>query len=96
MTTIATDRITRRRSIVFTVLVSVTLVLMALSSNPFVRELQNGLGFAFRPIQSALDDVAGGIASIGAAIAEIDQLRVENCALRQENDRLTTENARLQ
>lgn len=96
MTTIATDRITRRRSIIFTVLVSVTLVLMALSSNPFVRDLQNGLGFAFRPIQGALDDVASGIASIGAAVAEIDRLRVDNGALREENDRLTVENARLQ
>ena len=96
MTTISTDRITRRRSIVFTVLVSVTLVLMAFSSNPFVRELQNGLGFAFRPIQGTLDDVASGIASIGAAVAEIDRLRVDNGALREENDRLTVENARLQ
>ena len=37
---------------------------MAFSSNPLVRELQSGIGFAFRPIQGALDDVAGGVASI--------------------------------
>ena len=96
MTTLSTDRLTRRRSIVFTVLLSVCLVLMALSSNPFVRELQNGLGFAFRPIQGALDEVAGGVASIGAAVAEIDRLRVDNGSLRAENDRLSVENARLQ
>jgi rod shape-determining protein MreC len=96
MTTFSTDRITRRRSVIFTVLVSITLVLMALSSNPFVRDLQNGLGFAFRPIQGALDDVASGIASIGAAVSEIDRLRVDNGALRAENDQLTVENARLQ
>jgi cell shape-determining protein MreC len=95
MTTFSTDRITRRRSVIFTVLVSITLVLMALSSNPFVRDLQNGLGFAFRPIQGALDDVASGIASIGAAVSEIDRLRVDNGALRAENDQLTVENARL-
>jgi rod shape-determining protein MreC len=96
MTTFSTDRIARRRSIAFVVLLAVTFVLMALSSNPFVREVQNGLGFAFRPIQGALSDVAGGVASIGAAISEIDRLRVENGTLAEENDRLTNENERLQ
>jgi rod shape-determining protein MreC len=96
MTTLSTDRIARRRTIVFTVLVSVSMVLMALSSNPTVREVQNGLGFAFRPIQGALDNVAGGIASVGAAIAEIDRLRVDNGTLHDENERLTVENERLQ
>jgi rod shape-determining protein MreC len=96
MTTLSTDRITRRRAIVFTVLVSICAVLMALSSNPMVREVQNGLGFAFRPIQGALDNVAGSIASVGAAIAEIDRLRVDNGTLRDENERLTVENTRLQ
>ena len=62
---------------------------MAFSSNPAVREFQNGVGFAFRPIQGALDDVAGGVASVAAAIAEIDRLRVDNAALRAENERLT-------
>ena len=96
MTTLSTDRIARRRTIVFTVMVSVSMVLMALSSNPMVRDVQNGLGFAFRPIQSTLDNVAGGIASVGAAIAEIDRLRVDNGTLRDENERLTVENERLQ
>ncbi len=31
---------------------------MAFSSNPAVRELQNGVAFAFRPVQGALDSVA--------------------------------------
>lgn len=96
MANIAADRIVRRRSIVFTVLVSVSLVLMAFSSNPFVREIQNGIGFAFRPIQGVLSNVAGGAASIGAAITEIDRLRVDNGSLRSENERLVAENARLQ
>jgi rod shape-determining protein MreC len=96
MTTISTDRITRRRAITFTVLLSVSLILMAISSNPYVREVQNGLGFAFRPIQSVLDNVASSVASVGAAIAEIDRLRVDNGALREENERLGVENKRLQ
>jgi rod shape-determining protein MreC len=88
-------RTARRRTITFTVLVAVTLVLMAFSGNPVVRDVQSGIGFAFRPIQGALDTAAGGIASIGAAIAEIDRLRLDNTALRSENDRLAAENARL-
>jgi len=96
MTTLSTDRIARRRSIVFMALLSACLVLMALSSNPLVRELQSGIGFAFRPIQGVLNDVASGVASIGAAVAEIDRLRVDNGSLRADNERLLTENARLQ
>ncbi len=93
MATILATRTARRRSIGFTVLLALTLVLMAFSSNPLVRDLQSGVGFAFRPIQGALDEVAGGIASVANAIAEIDRLRVDNAALRDENDRLTNDSA---
>jgi rod shape-determining protein MreC len=96
MTTISTDRTARRRSIVFIGLLSACLVLMAFSSNPLIREVQNGIGFAFRPIQGVLNDVASGAASIGAAVAEIDRLRVDNGTLRADNERLLTENTRLQ
>ena len=96
MTTIPTSHLNRRRTIAFTILVSVSVVLMAISSNPYVREVQNGLGFAFRPIQGALDGVASTVASVGAAIAEIDRLRVDNGDLREENERLSVENTRLQ
>ncbi len=96
MSSLLASRAARRRGITYAVLLAVTLVLMAVSSNPAVREIQGGIGFAFRPIQRALDGVAGGIASIGSAIAEIDRLRSDNGSLRTENDRLTSENARLQ
>jgi rod shape-determining protein MreC len=96
MATILSNRTARRRTIAFTVLLAATLVLMAFSANPVVRDLQSGISFAFRPIQGALDGVAGGIASIGTAISEIDRLRIDNSSLRSENDRLTAENARLQ
>ena len=69
-------------------------MLMAFSANPAVRDAQNGVGFAFRPIQGALDGVASGIASIGTAIGDIDHLRTDNEALRAENDRLTAESSR--
>jgi rod shape-determining protein MreC len=96
MATIATDRTARRRSIAFGILVAACLLLMAVSSNPMVRELQSGVGFAFRPIQGALSGVASGVASIGVSISEIDRLRVDNGTLRADNERLLNENKRLQ
>jgi rod shape-determining protein MreC len=96
MTSLLASRAARRRGIVFTVLLVVTMMLMAISSNPAVRDVQNGIGFAFRPIQGALDEVARQVASVVAAVAEIDRLRVDNAALRAESDRLAAENARLQ
>ena len=78
------DRAARRAGIAFVVLLIVSVTLMAFSSNPAIRDAQNGIGFAFRPIQSALDTFAAGIASIGTAISEIDQLRVDNEAWRGE------------
>jgi rod shape-determining protein MreC len=93
MATVLASRTNRRRTIIFTILIAVTLLLMAFSSNPLVRDLQSGLGFAFRPITGTLDEVAGGISSVANAVAEIDRLRVDNAALRDENDRLTTETA---
>lgn len=96
MTSMLADRAARRRGIVFTILLVITVLLMAFSSNPAVREVQSGIGFAFRPFQGALDQVAGGIASIAAAVTEIDRLRVDNAALRDDNARLEAENARSQ
>jgi rod shape-determining protein MreC len=95
MTSLLANRTTRRRGIAFTVLLAISTVLMAFSSNPTVREVQNGVSFAFRPIQGAVNDVARGVASMVSAVAEIDRLRIENEALLGENQRLTTENARL-
>ena len=60
-----------------------------------MHEVQSGIGFAFRPIQGALDGVASGVASVVGRLAEIDRLRVDNATLKADNDRLTAENARL-
>ena len=81
MTAILATQAARRRGIVFIVLLVVTLLMMAFSSNPAVREFQNAVGFAFRPIQGALDGAAGSVASVVAAVVEIDRLRVDNAAL---------------
>jgi rod shape-determining protein MreC len=90
------DRAARRRGIVFTVLLAISLVLMAFSSTPVVRDVQSGIGFAFRPIQGALDGVIGTFASIATAITEMDRLRTDNATLEAENARLEAENVRLQ
>jgi len=95
MTTILANRQARRRGIVFTILVAVTLLLMAFSANPYVQEMQRGLSFALRPFQGAIAGVADNVAGVVASITEIDQLRIENAALRDENERLANENARL-
>jgi rod shape-determining protein MreC len=94
MTSLLATRAARRRGIAFVALLVVSTLMMAFSSNPAVREVQNGVSFAFRPIQGAVHDVAAGIASIAGTVAEIDRLRVDNAALLAENERLKAENAR--
>jgi rod shape-determining protein MreC len=95
MTTLVASKQARRRGIVFAVLIAVTLLLMAFSGNPYLREFQRGFQFALTPFQQALATVAGGVAGVASAVTEIDQLRGENAALRDENERLANENARL-
>ena len=96
MTSMLATRAARRRSVTFTILIVISLLLMAFSNNALLRDVQNGIGFAFRPITGSIDDVAQGVASIGTALVEIDRLRVDNGTLHEENDRLNVENTRLQ
>lgn len=94
MTSLLATRAARRRGAAFAALLIISTLMMAFSSNPLVREVQNGVSFAFRPLQEAVHDVAAGIASVASTIAEIDRLRVDNAALLAENERLRNENAR--
>jgi rod shape-determining protein MreC len=94
MNSLLANRSTRRRGIAYVVLLAITLVLMAFSSSPAVGELQRGVGFAFRPIQSALTGIGSGVTSVLGAITEMDTLRTANQALLAENQQLTLENAR--
>jgi rod shape-determining protein MreC len=92
MSAMFASRAARRRTVTYVSLLAASLVLMAVSANPLVRDLQNGVAFAFKPFEVAIDGVATGIGSIGTAITEIDRLRIENQALKAENERLQTEN----
>lgn len=95
MTGLLANRATRRRTATYAILVAVSIVLMAFSNLPPVLQLQRGIGYAFRPFQVAVTNVASGISSVADAIGEIDRLRRDNEALRQQNDQLRAENARL-
>ena len=95
MTTLLANRRARRRGIVFTILIAITLLLMEFSSNSYVLEMQRGLSFALKPFQAALASVADGVASVATAVGEIDALRIDNASLHDENERLANENARL-
>lgn len=90
------NKVVRRRAIIFTVLLAVSFVLMAISSSPIIIELQKGVAYAFSPVQGVLDDTASSVSSIFRTIAEIDTLRQERASLGEENDRLRIENARLE
>jgi len=91
MSAVFASRQARRRAVTYITLLAISLVLMTTSANPFVRDLQHGIAFGFRPLQQAIDEVARDIASIGSAITEIDSIRVENDTLRQENAQLKLE-----
>lgn len=94
MDSLIANRTARRRGVAYVVLLAISLILMAFSSAPAVGELQRGVGFAFRPVQGALNDVGRGVTSVFGAITEIDQLRLANQALMRDNERLRTENTR--
>ncbi len=88
MSALLASKTVRRKGAAWVALLVVSLLLLTVSSNPFVRDIQHGVAFAFRPIQIAIDDIARNVRSIGTTIAEIDQLRQDNAALRAENEEL--------
>ena len=81
----------RRRAIAYVAVLAASLVLVTVSSNPLIRDLQHGVAFAFKPVQVAIDSIARDVSSIASTIADIDRLRQENAELRSENDRLDAE-----
>lgn len=91
MSAMLANRSTRRRGVAYIALVATSLILLAVSSNPFVRDVQNGVAFAFKPFQVAVDGMARDVSSIASTITEIDQLRQENAALKADNDQLQAE-----
>jgi rod shape-determining protein MreC len=91
MSALLASKSARRKGVAYVALLVVSLLLLTVSSNPFVRDVQKGLAFAFKPFEVAVSTVAGDVRSIFTTITEIDQLRKENAALRAENDQLEAE-----
>lgn len=85
-------RAARRRGATYGLLLGVSVILMLVSSSPLVRELQSGIGFAFRPFEATIDGLGRGLSSVFGALAEMDELRTRNDTLEQENARLENEN----
>lgn len=88
-------RLARRRAIVFSTLVGISMVLMIASATAPVADLQRGLAFALAPFAEAVNGVGREVRSVVDAAAEIDQLRRENASLRHENERLEQRNRTL-
>jgi len=88
MSALLANRTARRRGVAYAALLTTSLLLLTVSSNPFVRDLQHGVAFAFKPFQEAIDGAARNVSSIASTISEIDQLRQENAALKADNDAL--------
>ena len=66
-------RIARRRAIVFSVLVGITMILMIASATAPVAEVQRGLAFALSPFAEAVNGVGREVRSVVDAAAEIDR-----------------------
>jgi rod shape-determining protein MreC len=91
MSALLANKPLRRRAIAYVALLVSSLILLTISSNPLVRDVQHGVAFAFKPFQVALGNVARDVSSIATTIAEIDRLRQENAGLREDNERLQAE-----
>ena len=88
MSALLANRSVRRKAAAYVILLVLSLVLLGISSNPFVRDMQHGVAFAFKPVQVAISGVADNVSSIFTTIAEIDGLRQQNALLKAENERL--------
>jgi rod shape-determining protein MreC len=86
-------RATRHRVLVFVLLMSACLVLVAISSSAPVQELRRGIVFAVSPIQGALGDTTRTLTSLVSAFGEVDQLRRDNQTL---NDKVTSLETQIQ
>ena len=69
-----------------------SIVLLAISANPLVLEVQRGVGFALRPVQGWLDGIGRDVSQAVGAVVEFQQTRIENERLRDQIAQLRIEN----
>ncbi|MDQ3406694.1 MAG: rod shape-determining protein MreC [Chloroflexota bacterium] len=90
------SRTTRRRAIIYALLVALCLLLLGASNTAPMMEIRQGLSFAVSPIQSALTGATRSVASIFSTISQIEQLRRDNQALATRVQQLEAETRRLE
>jgi rod shape-determining protein MreC len=93
---VLSDRATRRRLVVFAVLIGLCLVLLVVSGSAPVREFRRGIQFAVSPMQDTLADGTRSVTAVLGAFSEVDTLRRENDELRFSVERLEDEIASLE
>ena len=76
MSALLANKTARRKGATWAAFLVASLVLLTVSSNAFVRDIQHGVAFAFRPVQVAIDGIAHDLSSIATTIAEIDRIGV--------------------
>jgi rod shape-determining protein MreC len=85
------DRGSRRRLLVFIVLVALCGAMLVVSSSAAVQELRRGVRFAAAPVQESLADGTRAVTDVLGAFGEIEGLRRENLALRSTVQQLEEE-----
>jgi rod shape-determining protein MreC len=79
---VLSDRSSRRRLLVFVVLVGLCLAMLVVSGSAPVQELRRGVRFAAAPVQETLADGTRAVTDVLGAFGEIEGLRRDNIALR--------------
>ena len=64
MTAFLANKTFRRRAVAYIALLVASLILVTISSNPLVRDIQNGVAFAFKPVQVAVGSIEIGRAHV--------------------------------
>ncbi len=89
-------RASRRRGLLYAILMAAGLLLLALSSTAPMRDLQVLVGDLLAPAEGVLSGATRTVGSLVGALSEIDHLRAQNRALEQQNQQLEVENRQLQ
>jgi rod shape-determining protein MreC len=85
---VLSDRGSRRRLIVFVILVGLCLAMIVVSGSAPVQELRRGVLYAVTPVQETLSDGTRAVTDVLGAFGEIEGLRRENLVLQSTVQRL--------
>lgn len=76
------DRSSRRRLVVYVILVGLCLAMLVVSGSAPVQELRRGVHFAVAPVQETLSDGTRAVTDVFGAFGEIESLRRQNLDLQ--------------